>query len=226
VPIKLVFEVPNRLPLDGCIPAQNAPFDFSIVVVAPSKVLKVTAPDESRHNMWLTALQYLVDSTKKVDDKAWPDVLAARLALLTSQVEDMFKELPTPQEDQDQEQETEVRIYDKPLPPSPPTSEGPAIMRAPSVPRFPPPQHGRQVSTGLSTTADSDAFAPSGPGSIKSQRAEALSIRSQQAEPYTPSDEKRPSESRHGGIRKKEDDADTDVDQMDALLDRMSSPGM
>lgn len=197
VPIKLVFEVPNRLPIDGCIPAHNAPFDFSIVVVAPSKVLKVTAPDESRHNMWLTSLQYLVDSTKKVDARAWPDVLAARLALLTSPIGDMFtsKPLPTPAD------EEPSSVLDKPLPPSPPRT----IMRPPSVPRFP--EHARHISAGLSTTAES-GLAPSEAGS------KVVSVRSQQVEPCTPVDD----------TRQRDDDTETGVDQMDALLDRL--PGM
>lgn len=222
VPIKLVFEVPNRLPLDGCIPAHTAPFDFSIVVVAPSKVLKITAPDESRHNMWLTALQYLVDATKKVDDKGWPDVLAARLALLTQPLDDMFntsKPLPRPID----EPRADLTI-NKPLPPSPPRSAtASTAMRPPSVPRFP--QHAREVSGGLSTTAESEAMAPSEAGSRKA----ASSVRSQRVEPYSPSD-KQISEPRQSGQddahrgEERDDDNDTDVGQMDALLDRL--PGM
>ncbi|RMZ84075.1 hypothetical protein DV737_g1295, partial [Chaetothyriales sp. CBS 132003] len=83
VPIKLVFEVSNRLVVDGCIPAHAMPHNESIVVVAPLQVLKITAPDETRHALWMTALQYLVDS-KNIPAHAWPDVLAARLSPLSS----------------------------------------------------------------------------------------------------------------------------------------------
>lgn len=195
------------------------------MVVAPSKVLKVTAPDESRHNMWLTALQFLVDATKKVDDNGWPDVLAARLALLTSPLDDLFntsKPLPTPID------ETRTNLVtNKPLPPSPPRSATvSAAMRPPSVPRFP--HHAREVSAGLSTTAESEAMAPSENGS----KVAASSVRSQRAEPYTPSDDRKPSElrqstqdeTRRGKEPEHDEDNDTDVGQMDALLDRL--PGM
>ncbi|RMZ90839.1 hypothetical protein DV736_g1928, partial [Chaetothyriales sp. CBS 134916] len=83
VPIKLVFEVSNRLVVDGCIPAHAMPHNESIVVVAPLQVLKITAPDETRHALWMTALQYLVDS-KNIPAHAWPDVLATRLSPLSS----------------------------------------------------------------------------------------------------------------------------------------------
>jgi hypothetical protein len=223
-----VFEVPNRLPLDGCIPAHAAPFDYSIVVVAPSKTIKMTAPDENRHNMWLTALQYLVDSTRKVDDASWPDVLAARLALLTHQISPMFDE---PLAAARPSTATDRRVQsatDKPLPPSPRDADVVSpIMRAPSVPRFS--IHAREDSGGHSTTADSEAL---GHLSDRGSKA-ASSIRSQKAEPYTPSDEQQQSNPRAGPSSLKQPTyqtkherswSDHTTEQMDAVLDRL--PGM
>ncbi|KPI34889.1 uncharacterized protein AB675_2275 [Cyphellophora attinorum] len=175
VPIKLVFEVPNRLAIDGCIPAHTMPYDYSIVVVAPSKVIKVTAPDEARHNAWLTALQYLVDATKKVTPESWPDVLAARLALLTQPTEALFgKESEIPS------RAGTPFIADKPLPPSPPpeTSDQPPSMVPPSIPRLP--FHARDNSNALSSMPDSaDSLSDAGSKA-------ASSARSQRVEPYTP----------------------------------------
>ncbi|ETN41259.1 uncharacterized protein HMPREF1541_03194 [Cyphellophora europaea CBS 101466] len=225
VPIKLVFEVPNRIPLDGCIPTHAAPYDYSIVVVAPSKVLKITAPDDTRHNMWLTALQYLVDATKKVNNDTWPDVLATRLALLTQPVEDLFatdKPLPTPRSRQEDHPDARASVAtDKPLPPSPPRiATASTAMKPPSVPRFV--QHGREQSAGLSTTAETEAFGRTS----ESSKGVAASVRSQQAEPFTPYDEKPVSEPRESMQQETGHDTDTetDVGQMDAILDRL--PGM
>ncbi|RMD43292.1 hypothetical protein DV735_g1831, partial [Chaetothyriales sp. CBS 134920] len=95
VPIKLVFEVSNRLVVDGCIPVHAMPHTESIVVVAPLQVLKITAPDETRHALWMTALQYLVDS-KKVPAQAWPDVLAARLSPLSPSGDGVIKSIRPP----------------------------------------------------------------------------------------------------------------------------------
>ncbi|RMZ79660.1 hypothetical protein DV738_g3157, partial [Chaetothyriales sp. CBS 135597] len=95
VPIKLVFEVSNRLVADGCIPVHALPHNESIVVVAPLQVLKITAPDETRHALWMTALQYLVDS-KKIPAQAWPDVLAARLSPLSSTGDGVTKSIRPP----------------------------------------------------------------------------------------------------------------------------------
>lgn len=228
MPIKLVFEVPNRIPLDGCIPAYAAPFDYSIVIVAPSKVLKITAPDETRHNMWLTALQYLVDSTRKVDDASWPDVLAARLALLTQPMGALFdKPLPSPTAFE-APREPATSSMDKPLPPSPRDKAVISpIMRAPSVPRFS--AHARDDSAAHSSAANSDAFGPVSEAPSKQES----SFRSQNAEPYTPSDDQQGS-TKHApsGAQARQQPhhqhdrslSDPATEQMDAILDRL--PGM
>lgn len=209
VPIKLVFEIPNRLALDGCIPAPSMPFDYSIVVVAPSKVIKVTAPDELRHSQWLTALQYLVDSHKHVDLEAWPEVLAARLAYLTQPIEAVFgKDSVLPS------RAATPYITDKPLPPSPPNERSvPTSMLPPSIPRLPY-QHTRDKSTGLSTMPDSDDVSDYGSKA-------ASSLKSQKVEPYTPPlpepKDKMTAKHVHGHIN------ETAVDHMDALVSRLST---
>ena len=185
------------------------PYNYSLVVVAPSKMIKLTAPDEMRHNQWLTALQYLVESNKKVTTEAWPDILAARLAYLTQPMEELFDE----QMDVHSRAGTPV-IGEKPLPPSPPPERTsvPASMVPPPVPRFP--HHIRDQSAGLSTMPDSDY-------SDRGSKA-GSSIKSQRAEPYTPqmeSKEKMPAKLEFEQSQAMDQPA---MDHMEALLSRLS----
>jgi Meiotic cell cortex C-terminal pleckstrin homology len=227
VPIKLVFEVSNRLVLDGCIPPHAMPHDRSIVVVAPQKVLKITAPDSIRHSLWLTGLQYLVDSTKKVNNADWPDVLAARLASLNPLL-DANNERPVPVKlpvtvpSRDTALKSPFFVTEKPLPPSPPrleTASTMMIMTPPVVPRFS--HHAQQPSEGVSSSvAESEGFVAE--GAATSKRSE--SFKSKHVEPYTPSDQKHTP-----NTHTEEDPAPADdpsdelaVDQMEMLVDRLA----
>lgn len=200
--MKLVFEIPNRLATEGCIPAHVMPYHYSIVVVAPSKVIKVTAPDELRHSQWLTALQYLVDSTKKVTEESWPDVLAARLAFLTQPMDASFDE----QRDEIPTRAGTPFIADKPLPEPPEERSTITSMVPPPVPRYT--QHARETSD------ESGPFSP-----ISEYSKETRSIKSHRNEQYTLTEPKgkEPVAAEPDGVQD-----DLAVDQMEAILSRLN----
>jgi hypothetical protein len=217
VPIKLVFETSNRLILDGCLPSQATTYDRSIVIVAPQKVVKVTAPDETRHALWLSALRYLVDSTRKVTADAWPELLAARLASLDTSQYNLAS----------QRTRLESRVTasgsatasgaipsishqpgvqgDKPLPPSPPRmlQTASSAMTPPAVPRFyfehPPPSQsesppGPPPPLGKLRADSNDSSPRAGPAGVAggSNGSEEKSFASGVAEGHTSSSDRQP----------------------------------
>ena len=84
VPVQLVFETSSNALFQDCLPNHLIPFKRSIVIVAPSRIVKITAPDEERHRLWLTALRYIAESTVKLDEETWATELRARFELLGS----------------------------------------------------------------------------------------------------------------------------------------------
>ena len=195
------------------------PHDSSIVIVAPQKVLKITAPDETRHALWLTALQYIVDSTKKVNANAWPDVLAARLMSLNPLLggrKTGAASVPPPNT------RLGVSLFaDKPLPPSPPRlATASTVMTPPAVPRFS--HHAQKESEGAMTTAESEGSMPGPAPSSKRSH----SFKSENVELYTSSSERQapqsPEKSQHQRPQTAEEPADDlEVDTMDMLVARI-----
>lgn len=172
VPVNLVFETSSNALFNDCLPTHLIPFKRAIVIVAPQRVVKLTAPDEERHRMWLTALRYIADSTVKLDEEQWAAELRARFEVLG------VGDLSFPDIDAHaagaildlrgtQTKHNSSNFFEeKPLPPSPPRSmisrstKGSAIT-PPAVPRWF--RHGKKRSEGVSTTADtsSDFHLPS-----------------------------------------------------------------
>ena len=172
VPVNLVFETASNALFEDCLPTQLIPFKRSIVIVAPSRIVKITAPDEERHRLWLTALRYIAESTVKLDEERWAAELRARFEILNAgdlSFPDIYPRaaganLPPP--DRQSEQASPGFFEEKPLPPSPPRS---TLSRSTNTPAITPPavprwmKHGKQRSEGISTTADtsSDFHLPS-----------------------------------------------------------------
>jgi hypothetical protein len=173
--VDLVFETTANALFFDCLPTHQIPFKRSIVIVAPQRIVKLTAPDELRHRMWLTALRYISNSTVKMDEEKWATELRARFEALSA------SELSFPPdldalgaggilEDFDGSHEKRQKhvssnfFEEKPLPPSPPRStyqhsrtgtESTPAITPPAVPRW---KHGKQRSEGVSTIADTDDF--------------------------------------------------------------------
>lgn len=176
VPVNLVFETTANALFFECLPTHLIPFKRSIVIVAPQRIVKLTAPDELRHRMWLTALRYIANSTVQMDEEKWASELRARFEALSA------SELSFPPDDIlgaggliddfDRTKTGRTQIpsnffEEKPLPPSPPRStvqrsrsetESTPAITPPAVPRW---QHGKQRSEGVSTVEESDFRLPS-----------------------------------------------------------------
>ena len=139
VPIDLVFESPANVQLE-ILPNHLIPFNKSIVILARQRIVKVTAPDEERHKLWLTALRYISESTVKLDDDRWATEMRARFEVLTSDLSIPERPLTPPLDEKvirrdfvDRPDHRSGFFEEKPLPPSPPES----FMRPPVVPRIP-----------------------------------------------------------------------------------------
>ena len=193
------------------------PHDQSIVIVSPQKVLKITAPDETRHVLWLTALQFLVDSIKKVDDSNWPDVLAARLASMNSLIDTSIERRRVSTAPSRDNVQHVSHVTDKPLPPTPPVlATRSTVMTPPSVPSFS--RHARQPSEGASSNTESQISVQSAAVSRVSS-----SFKSENLEPHSrPAIEPEPAdadEQHHTSAEVPFNELG--VDQIESLVDRL-----
>ena len=163
VPINLVFETSANALFIDCLPTHLIPFKRAIVIVAPQRVVKLTAPDEERHRMWLTALRYIADSTVKLGETQWAAELRARFEVLSVgdlSFPDIYPHAAGTILDlqgTQTEHDSSNFFEEKPLPPSPPRSTlsrstKASAMTPPIVPRWF--RHSKKRSEGMSTTAD------------------------------------------------------------------------
>ena len=166
VPVNLVFETSANALFEDCLPTNLVPFKRAIVIVAPQLVVKLTAPDEERHRMWLTALRYIADSTVKLDEEQWAAELRARFEVLS--IGDLSFPDINPQaagaivdlQGTQTKHDSSNIFEEKPLPPSPPRSTLSHSTKAsaitpPAVPRWF--RHSKKRSEGVSTTADTSS---------------------------------------------------------------------
>jgi hypothetical protein len=175
VPVNLVFETAANALFDNCLPTQLIPFKRSIVIVAPERIVKVTAPDEERHRMWLTALRYIAESTVKLDEDRWAAELRARFEVLSATDLSFPSEyearaagglLPPPTNLTTARAVSPNLFEEKPLPPSPPRStisRSTHAITPPAVPRWLRSRKGKQRADPSTSGGDtsSDFHLPS-----------------------------------------------------------------
>lgn len=157
--VDLVFESPANALLESCLPHHLQPFTKSIVILTRQRIVKVTAPDEERHRLWMTALRYISESTVKLDEVNWAKDLRARFDVLAEDLsipsETMLQEkLAMAYRDfEPRKEHMSMNFFqEKALPPSPPRS----MMTPPAVPRIP--SNILEASGALSVRHDSDSM--------------------------------------------------------------------